>query len=104
MGMTLTVRPSRPLPPWSDVTAELAHRGLSVQTRMIDGQLAFPDEAPPNGWREVRLGTPHGMVTVQRTGEAFAVVVWGNADEGLRGDWRSIAEALAGLTGGAVSE
>ena len=26
--------------------------------RMIDGELAFPDEQPPESWAELRVGTP----------------------------------------------
>jgi len=42
-------------PSWPAVCALLARRGYPVQMRMIDGQPAFPDEAPPDDWREVRV-------------------------------------------------
>jgi len=49
-------------------------RGYSVQLRMIDGELAFPDEVPPETWRELRVGTPQGMLTLRRDEEALTVV------------------------------
>src|SRR5258708_4923977 len=66
MGMDQTVTfPGEP-PEWPAVRDLLAARGFAVQTRMIDGELAFPDEAPRAGWRELRVGTPAGMVTPRR--------------------------------------
>ncbi len=46
---------------------------------MIDGQLAFPDEEPAADWRELRVGTPQGMVTVRRGKERMVFVTWGNS-------------------------
>ena len=67
MGMDQTVSfAGRPMPAWPAVRDLLQQHGFPVQVRMIDGQLAFPDEAPPENWRELRLGTPQGMVTVRR--------------------------------------
>ena len=43
----------RGCPHWSDVAADLAARGFPVEMRMIDGQLAFPDETPPENWHEL---------------------------------------------------
>jgi hypothetical protein len=70
--------------------------------RMIDGQLAFPDEAPPEGWRELRVGTPGGMVTIRRETGQMVLVVWGNADAGLRQAWNALAWAMAEAGGGQV--
>ena len=61
MGMDQTVSfAGRPTPAWAAVADLLARHGFPVQTRMIDGQLALPDEAPPEPWRELRVGTPQG--------------------------------------------
>ena len=46
---------------------------------MIDGELAFPDETPADAWRELRVGTPQGMVTVRRDRDQVVLVTWGNA-------------------------
>lgn len=40
------------------VMALLAEHGFPVQMRMADGELTVPDEVPPEGWKEVRLGHP----------------------------------------------
>src|SRR6516225_7808573 len=67
MGMEQTVTFAEgALPPWDEVSDLLARRGFPVQVRMIDGQLVLPDERPSETWRELRLGTPQGMVTLRR--------------------------------------
>src|SRR5438045_2762266 len=73
-----------PAPSWAEVAAWLAARQFPVQVRMIDGQLSLPEETPPDAWREVRLSTPSGMVTLRRQGPAVQFVVWGNADDALQ--------------------
>jgi hypothetical protein len=87
---------------WPAVAELLAGRGFAVQMRMIDGELAFPDEAPPAGWRELRLGTPGGMVTLRREADGIALITWGNADAALRQAWHTLAQACAEVTGGRV--
>jgi len=104
MGMDRTVRfPGAP-PAWEAVRDLLAAHGFAVQVRMIDGELAFPDEAPPPSWRELRLGTPQGMVTVRRAADRVECVVWGNADAGLRRAWDAVAWAFAEAGGGLVAD
>jgi hypothetical protein len=103
MGMDQTVSfAGRPTPAWSAVAGLLARHGFPVQVRMIDDQLAFPDEAPPEPWRELRVGTPQGMVTLRREGDCVVCVTWGNADEGLRQAWNALAWAFAEAGGGQV--
>jgi hypothetical protein len=82
-------------PSWESVRGLLARLGYPVQMRMIDGQLAFPDEEPPPAWRELRVGTPQGMVTLRREGDDWVCVTWGNADAGLRQAWNALAWACA---------
>src|SRR6516225_3610696 len=84
MGLEQTVTFAEgTLPPWNQISDLLARHGFPVQVRMIDNELAFPDEVPPETWRELRLGTPQGMVTLRRESRQVAVVTWGNADAGL---------------------
>jgi hypothetical protein len=65
---------------------------------MIDGELAFPDEEPPQNWRELRLGTADGMmVTVRREGDRVVLVVWGNSDASLIRAWNALACTFAEL-------
>jgi hypothetical protein len=83
MGVEQSVTFAETVPTWPAVRALLANLNYPVQMRMIEGQLAFPDEEPPADWREIRLGTPGGMVTVLREPRRVTFVVWGNADAGM---------------------
>jgi hypothetical protein len=70
---------------------------------MIDGELAFPDEEPPESWRELRLATPEGMVvTARREQDRVVLVVWGNADAELLRAWNAITWAFADAAKGHV--
>jgi hypothetical protein len=89
-------------PSWPAVRDLLAQSGFAVQMRMIDGQLAFPDEEPPESWQELRVGTAAGMVTLRRAGQELVCVTWGNADAGLRQAWNALAWACAAAGGGRV--
>src|SRR5436309_14016692 len=103
MGMeqVVTFAPGS-LPSWEAVSALLSARSFPLQVRMIDGELAFPDEQPPPSWRELRLGTPQGMVTLRREPDRVHLVIWGNADAGLRQAWNALAWACAEAGGGEV--
>lgn len=103
MGMDQTVTFAGKSPPsWPAVRDLLAARGFPAQTRMIDGELAFPDEEPPESWRELRVGTPQGMVTLRRGPDHVVFVTWGNADDALRQAWNALAWAYAEAGGGRV--
>jgi hypothetical protein len=103
MGMDqMVVFPVRSVPAWSEVADRLARRGYPVQMRMIDGELAFPDEAPPEGWSEIRVGAAGGMVTIRRQADRVVLVVWGNADRAQRELWNALAWAWADSGGGLV--
>jgi len=51
---------------------------------MIDDQLAFPEETPPDDWRELRVASPTGMITIRRTAETITLVTWANIDDATR--------------------
>jgi hypothetical protein len=87
------------MPTWTQFADSCAKQNVPVQLRMIDGELAFPDETPPHDWRELRVGTPAGMLTLRRESDGITLVVWGNADENLRRDWNTLAAVLGELTG-----
>lgn len=89
-------------PSWPVVGEFLARHGFPVQMRMIDGELAFPDEQPPDTWRELRLGTSSGMVTVRREADRLLLVVWGNADAGLTQAWNALVWAFAAAGTGII--
>ena len=96
MGMEQTVvfEPGM-VPGWTMVRDLLASHGFSVPMRMIDGQLAFPDEIPPEPWQELRVGTVHGMVTLRRDGNRIQTVTWGNADPAMVRAWKMRTWAVA---------
>jgi hypothetical protein len=103
MGMEQTVSfAGTTVPSFVAVRDFLGQRGFPLQMGMIDGQLAFPDELPDDGWRELRLRTPQGMVTVRHDGERLAFVTWGNADDAMRQAWNALVWAFAAVGGGQV--
>jgi hypothetical protein len=82
-------------PAWASVAELLGRFNFPVQMRMIDGELALPDEVPPADWKELRVGTPGGMITVRRSGDSVELVTWGNADSPMRLAWNALTWALA---------
>jgi hypothetical protein len=101
MGMEHTVRPAGGVT-WDMLRDFMAGRGYPLQLRMIDGELAFPDEDPPPGWRELRVAAPQGMVTLRRGPDTLTVVTWGNADAEQRQLWNALTWACAAVGGGQV--
>lgn len=96
MGMEYAVRfPGGTPPPLSGVLTVLAEHGFPVQVRMVNGELSMPGEVPPEGWKEVRLGSPLGMVTLVHRGQELGVVTWGNANEAMQRAWNAVAWAVA---------
>lgn len=93
--MGMEVRLPRTDLAWTDLQARSAARGLSLQMRMIDGELAFPDEEPGSAWRELRLAVPGGMVTLRREEDGLRLVTWGNADGDLLASFRALEDLLA---------
>jgi hypothetical protein len=103
MGMDQTVTfAGKPIPSWPAVRDLLRQHGYPLQMRMIDGQLAFPDEEPAEVWSELRLSTPQGMVTLRRNGNQITFVTWGNADAAMREAWNVLAWAYAEVGEGQV--
>ncbi len=101
MGMDQKIVFAPPnLPAWAQFADALAQRQFPVQLRMIDGELALPDETPPHDWRELRVSTAAGMVTLRRETDGITLAIWGNADEEMKQAWNVLASVLAELTGG----
>ena len=75
----------------------LGAAGLPTALAMVDNVLQGPGAIPPTVWRDARLRTPAGVVTLRRVPSGVAVVVFGNADEPLRAAQRTIAETLLAL-------
>jgi hypothetical protein len=94
--------PGGTVPAWPQVAEVLSHCGFPVTMRMIDGQLAFPEEQPSDSWTELRVGTLQGMVTIRRETDRVRIVTWGNADAALLQAWNALAWAFAEAGGGMV--
>jgi hypothetical protein len=75
----------------------LAAAGLPSALAMVDNVLQGPGAAPPASWRDVRLRTPAGVVTLRRVPTGVAVVVFGNAADALLSAQRTVAETLLTL-------
>jgi hypothetical protein len=103
MGMDQkVVFPPQDIPAWTQFADTLAQHKCPVQLRMIDGELALPLETPPHDWKELRVGTAAGMVTLRRDANGVTLVVWGNADDKLTQAWNALTWALGHLTGGGI--
>jgi len=103
MGLERAVRfAAGAVPAWERVGELLTRAGFPVQMRMIDGQLAFPDEQPPASWAELRVGTPQGMVTVRREPDRVRLVTRGNADAAMLQAWDALAWAFAAAGNGLI--
>ena len=105
MGLDCTVRfPAGDTPSWGAIRSRLRQAGEAGQLRMIDGLPAFPDEDPPDDWKELRVGTAGGMVTVRRGADTLTCVVWGTADPKLDAGWRAVTWACAAAGGGVIDD
>lgn len=104
MGMDQKVSlGERLVPSWPTVRDFLKQHGVAVQMRMIDGQLAFPDEEPPESWKELRVAVGQAMVTFRRAADGVVFVTWGNADLAMRQAWNALTWAYAELGIGTVA-
>jgi len=106
MGLQRTIRfPANGGPTWPAIVAAMAERGLPIALRMIDNLPAFPDEVPPEDWKDLRLGFDAGMVTFRRTNATeWSVIIWGNSDPNLVTAWEQCIAAIAESGTGSISE
>jgi hypothetical protein len=88
------------VPSWGAIRAAVAATGNPPVVRMIDGLPAFPDETPPDEWKEVRIGLAGTMVTLRRTEAGIDVVTWGTADPALESARSRVCDALSQLSEG----
>ena len=104
MGLDRTIRfPTHETPPWEGIRAALSRFDEDFPLRMIDGLPAFPDETPDPAWKELRVGTSGGMVTLRRGAGTVTCVVWGNADPGLLAGFDRLCWAVASAGAGAIA-
>lgn len=80
MGMTTSINLPTPTPTWSIIRERLIAHGHTPQMRLIDGMPAFPDEDPPEAWREIRISFGGEMISIRNQGNTWDLVTWGNAD------------------------
>ena len=102
MGLELTVTFPDAVPAWQDVQALLANRNFPIQMRMIDGQLAFPEEVPVEPWRELRVSSGANMVTIRREQNQVTLITWGNIDAALVRTRNALAWAFAEAGNGRI--
>src|SRR4051794_8943953 len=81
--------------PLAPLLTKLAADGLPAAVAMLDGALHSPLAPLPDDWRDVRLKTAAGTVTLTRKPGAIAVVVFANADDALKAAQAKIAAAFA---------
>jgi hypothetical protein len=93
MGLEVVV-PRGDAVPLQPLLDALATAGLPATIAMVDDALRAPTAPPPEAWRDVRLRTPAGMVTLARRAGGVAVIVFGNADAALQDAQRRVADAL----------
>jgi hypothetical protein len=93
MGMEVVVSRQQDID-WPALLATLQANQLPALVAMIDGALQMPGAIPPSTWRDVRLRTPAGTITLVRKPAGIAVVVFSNADEASLTAQRVIADAL----------
>jgi hypothetical protein len=93
VGLEIVVPRDRPLP-LGPVLDALGQAGVPAVVAMADNALRPPGAPPPEEWRDVRLRTPAGMVTLRRHPAGIAVLVFGNADAALQAAQRAVADAV----------
>jgi hypothetical protein len=93
MGLS-TLVPVRETPSLSALLETLAKQGLPSTILMVDNQLVSPRVPPPSTWRDVRLKTPAGTVSIKREAGGVSVTVFGNADPALLAAQAAIVQAL----------
>jgi hypothetical protein len=96
VGLELVVPRAAPLA-IAALLERLAAGGLPGTLAMVDRVLQGPGATPPAVWRDARIRTPAGMVTLRRTASGVAVIVFGNADERLQAAQRAVATAIREL-------
>ena len=103
MGLDLTIRfPIDETPTWDAIRHQLSRLGVNPSLRLIDGQPAFPDESPAGDWKELRIATEAGMVTIRRSPNSLTCVIWGNAGAALEAAWSAVIWACASAGNGLI--
>jgi hypothetical protein len=102
MGMQREIVFESAAPDWEAIHERLVAGGHEPGMRLIDGEIALPDEEPPDGWRELRVTIDGSMVTVAREAQRATVTTWGGAEGATRRAWALACWALAAAGSGTV--
>lgn len=103
MGLNRTVRfPIDETPTWDAIRHQLSRLGVTPSLRLIDDVPAFPEESPTSDWKELRIATEPGMVTIRRGPCSLDCVIWGNGDPALESFWLGVIWACASAGNGLV--
>ena len=94
MGLEILVSRNDP-PPLSALLERLAVMGMPAAIVMVDNILQAPGSPAPTAWRDVRLKTPMGTVTLVQRDGGIGVVVFGNASVQLQEAQRRVGAAVA---------
>lgn len=98
MGMTWSISTREKI----DAARVIAGLQDPWQLRLIDGLPAFPDEAVPEEFREIRLALDGGMVTVVVEESGLKLVTWSAIDPPFRQAVDRLAAGLASAGSGTV--
>ena len=102
MGVERAIRFEGEPPGWHAARERLASRGIEPQMRMIDGEIALPEDTPPDSWRELRVAIDARMVTVRRAPHGVTAVAWGDPDERTTGAFDAVTWAFAAAGNGVI--
>lgn len=82
----------------TEISTRLTTRNLGMIV-MVDNNFIAPGKPFPDSWRDARVRTPAGTVSiVRRDSGGAAVVVFGNADPALLATQEHIVAALSAAT------
>ncbi len=102
MGMSIIIQYADAPPSWSAIRQGLIERGVTPLMRMINGELSYPDEDPPETWSELRISIGPGMISLRKGTNTLECVVWGNADVALQQSWKLLGEVCVSAGNGTI--
>lgn len=95
MGQSLSV--ARGAVSLAALCEALSAAGLPSRLMMLDGALVAAGPPPATDFRDARLRTPAGTVSVKRSAAGYEVVVFGNADPALLAAQATVGDVLRSL-------
>ena len=68
----------------------------------LEQTVIFPEDQPAEPWRELRVSSDAGMVTIRREQNQVTLVTWGNIDAALVRTRNALAWAFAETGNGRI--